>query len=46
VAERKRTNGEETWCEQHRERHGQRHTYHYENRVSRDGNISGLMGTR
>jgi hypothetical protein len=34
------------WCEQHRERHGQRHTYHYENRVSRDGNISGLMGTR
>lgn len=42
VEERKRTNGEQFWCEQHRERHGQRHTYHYESRLSQDGNISGL----
>jgi len=38
LEERKRTHGEQLWCEQHRERHGQRHTYHYESRVSRDSN--------
>jgi nucleotide-binding universal stress UspA family protein len=42
VEERKRTGGEQFWCEQHRERHGQRHTYHYESRLAQDGNISGL----
>lgn len=29
VATRKQTGGKELWCEQHRERHGRRHTYHY-----------------
>lgn len=28
VEERVRTGGAELWCEQHRERHGRRHTYH------------------
>lgn len=46
LEERQRTNGAEFWCEQHRERHGQRHTYHYENRAAQDGNVSGLVGTR
>lgn len=46
VEARKASNGLEYWCEQHRERHGQRHTYHYANRAAQDGNISGLMGTR
>jgi nucleotide-binding universal stress UspA family protein len=44
VAERKRTDGKEFWCEQHRERHGQRHTYHYEDRVSRDGSLPLMTG--
>lgn len=46
VEERKRTGGEQMWCEQHRERHGQRHTYHYENRINQSGNVSGLYGMR
>jgi nucleotide-binding universal stress UspA family protein len=39
VETRKQTNGAEMWCEQHRERHGQRHTYHYESRVSSDSQM-------
>jgi nucleotide-binding universal stress UspA family protein len=39
VETRKKTNGEEMWCEQHRERHGQRHTYHYESRVASDSQM-------
>jgi nucleotide-binding universal stress UspA family protein len=34
---RRESGGAELWCPQHRERHGQRHTYHYESRVSADG---------
>lgn len=30
--------GKETWCAQHRERHGQRHTYHQSDRVSAESN--------
>lgn len=44
VAERKRTDGKEFWCEQHRERHGQRHTYHYQDRVSQDGSMPLMTG--
>jgi hypothetical protein len=44
VDERKRTNGKEFWCEQHRERHGQRHTYHYQDRVSQDGSMPLFTG--
>jgi nucleotide-binding universal stress UspA family protein len=32
VEERTRTSGAELWCEQHRERHGRRHTYHQRDR--------------
>lgn len=39
VEVRKATNGEQMWCEQHREHHGQRHTYHYESKVSKDSNL-------
>lgn len=39
VEERKASGGKEYWCEQHREKHGQRHTYHYVSRLNRDGNV-------
>lgn len=39
VETRKATDGQEMWCEQHREKHGQRHTYHYENRVGKGSNF-------
>jgi len=31
--------GQELWCAQHRERHGQRHTYHQGDRMSADTNL-------
>jgi nucleotide-binding universal stress UspA family protein len=34
VETRRRTGGRELWCEQHSERHGRRHTYHYVDRNS------------
>jgi nucleotide-binding universal stress UspA family protein len=46
VEARNASAGKELWCEQHRERHGQRHTYHYESRVAREGNITGPTSTR
>ncbi len=39
VETRKATGGKELWCEQHSERHGQRHTYHYESRVGQPTNM-------
>lgn len=39
VEARKATHGAEFWCEQHRERHGQRHTYHQGDRVGADTNM-------
>lgn len=39
VETRKATGGEQYWCEQHRERHGQRHTYYQRDRVSADSNF-------
>jgi nucleotide-binding universal stress UspA family protein len=36
LQERRETRGAELWCEQHRERHGQRHTYSQRDRVSSD----------
>lgn len=36
VEARRASHGAEFWCEQHRERHGQRHTYHQGDRVSAD----------
>lgn len=39
VETRRATGGHEFWCEQHRERHGRRHTYHQTDRVSSDQNL-------
>lgn len=39
VEERARTAGKELWCEQHRESHGQRHTYHQSDRASMETNM-------
>jgi nucleotide-binding universal stress UspA family protein len=39
VKTREATQGAEFWCEQHRQRHGQRHTYHSEDRISKDGTM-------
>ncbi len=33
LQERRDTGGQELWCSQHREKHGRRHTYHYQSRV-------------
>jgi nucleotide-binding universal stress UspA family protein len=46
LQERKKSGGKEFWCEQHRERHGQRHTYHYQDRVSSDGSMPLVTGMR
>lgn len=43
LATRNATGGEKLWCEQHNERHGQRHTYHYESRVSQPTNFPMLL---
>jgi len=43
VEARKASGGKEMWCEQHRERHGQRHTYHQGDRVSADGSLPLLV---
>lgn len=43
VEARRASNGSEMWCEQHRERHGQRHTYHQGDRVSTDAEMPLLM---
>jgi nucleotide-binding universal stress UspA family protein len=39
VEARKATDGKEYWCEQHRERHGQRHTYHQGDRAAAETNM-------
>lgn len=36
---RRASGGNEQWCEQHRERHGQRHIYHQGDRVASDGEM-------
>ncbi len=46
VETRKKTNGEQLWCEQHREHHGQRHTYHYEDRVGQESNPPLVMSMK
>lgn len=45
VEVRRQTHGAELWCEQHRERHGQRHTYHQEDRSSGEVNLPLVMRT-
>lgn len=39
VETRRATAGAEFWCEQHRERHGQRHTYYQRDRVGTETNL-------
>jgi nucleotide-binding universal stress UspA family protein len=39
VEARQQSGGKELWCEQHRERHGQRHTYHQDDRSAREVNM-------
>jgi nucleotide-binding universal stress UspA family protein len=39
VEARAASGGKELWCEQHRERHGQRHTYHQGDRMSAETNM-------
>jgi nucleotide-binding universal stress UspA family protein len=43
VEERRATGGAELWCAQHRERHGQRHTYHQSDRASSDREMPLIM---
>jgi len=40
---RRASAGNELWCEQHRERHGQRHTYHQGDRVGSDREMPMLL---
>ncbi len=39
VRARRESQGKELWCEQHRERHGQRHTYHQSDRIGGDAQM-------
>jgi hypothetical protein len=39
VQARKQSGGEHQWCAQHSERHGQRHTYHQNDRSVADGTL-------
>ncbi len=39
VAARRASGGTEMWCERHRERHGQRHTYYQRDRTSGDAEM-------
>lgn len=39
VDARAASNGTELWCEQHRERHGRRHTYYQADRVAAESNL-------
>jgi nucleotide-binding universal stress UspA family protein len=43
VEARKTSAGKEIWCEQHRERHGQSHTYHQGDRVGAETNMPLVM---
>jgi nucleotide-binding universal stress UspA family protein len=43
VEARRASGGKEFWCEQHREHHGQRHTYHQSDRVSSDSGMPLVM---
>jgi nucleotide-binding universal stress UspA family protein len=37
------TNNRSLWCDQHRERHGRRHTYYQADRINADGNMPLVM---
>jgi nucleotide-binding universal stress UspA family protein len=46
VEARKSSGGAVLWCEQHSQHHGQRHTYHYTDRVAVETNPSSFPGLR
>jgi len=46
VEARQASGGKELWCEQHRERHGQRHTYHYESKAATPSNPPLVLSMR
>lgn len=46
VEARKASAGTEMWCEQHRERHGRRHTYYQADRSSSDNNMPLVVSER
>lgn len=41
---RKASGGEQLWCERHAEKHGPRHVYHYQDRNTRESNVSSFPG--
>lgn len=43
---RRESNGEQLWCDQHAQKHGPRHVYHYEDRNTREGNLGSLPGMK
>jgi nucleotide-binding universal stress UspA family protein len=43
VEARKASGGQQLWCEQHRQHHGQRHTYHQGDRVGAETNMPLVM---
>jgi nucleotide-binding universal stress UspA family protein len=43
VEVRRQSHGAELWCEQHRERHGARHTYHQNDRSASEVNLPLMM---
>jgi nucleotide-binding universal stress UspA family protein len=43
VEARQASGGEQLWCEQHSEKHGRRHSYHYEDRRAQSGNMGSLL---
>jgi nucleotide-binding universal stress UspA family protein len=43
VEERRASAGRELWCQQHREKHGLRHTYHQSDRVGAETNMPLVM---
>lgn len=45
VEARRASAGRDFWCEQHRERHGQRHTYHQGDRVGAETNMPLVVKT-
>ena len=42
LAARKASAGQDLWCEQHSEKHGRRHVYHFDSRLNREGNVGPL----
>lgn len=44
VQARQESQGKELWCGAHRQKHGRRHTYHYEEKISHDSSMPLMSG--